>query len=269
MTPKPTELKGGALNLSVAISQEFSRAIVKLMDKMQKEAKRELRKVFETVSMDSVAMDDSISSQARIMINKLRRKYDQRFSEWAKTLTAKMIRQVEKNSAVTLGMSLKQISEHATISTAGLMTDRIQDIIKASTEEAANLIKTIPQQYLNDVHGAVMRSITTGRGLKDLIPFMNEKYNQNVRKARSAALDQTRKAYNNLNAGRMQALGIEEFEWIHSGGGKEPREQHKEWNGKRFKFDALPIDDQFGPVIPGQAINCRCSMRPILSFGEQ
>jgi SPP1 gp7 family putative phage head morphogenesis protein len=99
------------------------------------------------------------------------------------------------------------------------------------------------------------------------MPFMREKYGQNVRKARNVAHDQTRKAYSSISNARMQAAGIEEFEWCHSHGGKTPRPQHEEWNGKTFRFDKPPVDDTFGPVLPGIAINCRCFARPILKFG--
>lgn len=130
------------------------------------------------------------------------------------------------------------------------------------------LIKLIPQKYLGQVQGAVMRSITSGNGLKDLIPFMNEKYKQNTRHAKMVAYDQTRKAYNSIAAGRAQSAGVTEFEWIHSGGGKHPRIDHIALNGKKFRFDDPPvIDKRTGERgLPGVAINCRCSFRPLVSF---
>jgi len=199
-------------------------------------------------------------------------KWEPLFNKWSKRATNRMIKQVERNSAATLGMSLKDVSEEMTISRAGLMTPDIQEIMKASTEEAANLIKTIPQKYLAEVQGQVMRSITSGEGLKDLVPYLNTKYKQNIRKARSVAQDQTRKAYNNLNAERMKKLGVKKFIWIHSGGGKEPRELHKRLNGKECSYDDPPyIGDMYGkPVygLPGEMINCRCTQKPLINFED-
>jgi len=45
------------------------------------------------------------------------------------------------------------------------------------------------------------------------------------------ARDQVSKATSALNAARMKGLGIRKFEWIHSGGGKEPRKLHEEMSG--------------------------------------
>ena len=40
--------------------------------------------------------------------------------------------------------------------------------------ENVGLIKSIPAQYLNGVQGAVMRSITTGNGMQDLVPYLQK-----------------------------------------------------------------------------------------------
>lgn len=255
--------------LAASIYRDYGQAIVKMIDKMAKETKREIKKVFEDHATDS-AMDGSPASQSRMVINALLEKWNPLFNAWAKKATDRMIGQVERNSAATLGMSLKEMSEHVTISRVGLMNPDIQEIIKASTEEAANLIKTIPQEYLADVQGAVMRSITTGNGLHDLIPYMNDKYKQNLRKARNVARDQTRKAYNSLNTERMKKLGIKQFIWVHSGGGKEPRKLHQELNGKVCDYDDPPyIGDMYGQKVyglPGQLPNCGCSQKPVINF---
>lgn len=271
MTKKP-DIEGKPLMLAASIPMDYSKAITKQIDRMAADIKNELRKLFEEIGQDQYAMDASIVSQARILMNALLNKWNPFFQRMAKKATDKMIAQVERNSAATLGMSLKEFSEQVTISRAGLMTPDVQEIMKASTEEAANLIKTLPQEYLADVQGAVMRSITTGAGMKDLVPFLNQKYKQNIRKARNVAQDQTRKVYNNLNAERMKKLGVKQFIWIHSGGGKEPRKLHKELNGEVCSYDDPPyIGDIYGNEVfglPGQLPNCRCTQKPIINFEE-
>lgn len=259
-------IKGGVLNPSLSIARDFGADLNKLILRMHIDAKEELRKIFEVTATDS-AMDDSITSQARIGLNKLLLKWEGKFSKEAKKLSERMTARTVKNVNVTLGMSLKEASKLVTLK-FDATDDRLNEIIKASTQEAAGLIKLIPQKYIGQVQGAAMRSITTGQGLKDLIPFMNEKYKQNARHARLVAYDQTRKAYNSIAAGKAQAVGATEYEWIHSGGGKHPRIDHMEMNGKVYRFDDPPvIDKRTGEKgIPGLAIGCRCTMRPIISF---
>ena len=267
---KTNSIHGGQLNVAASIYMEYSDTITALIERMAKDIKKELIKVFEQNVMDA-AMDASITSQGRIVLNALLEKWNKEFSKKAKSSTDKMIRKVERNSATTLGLSLKQISEDVSLKMT--LSPEIEEVMKASTLEAANLIKTLPQQYLADVQGQVMRSITTGRGLQDLVPYLNTKYRQNIRKARNVARDQTNKAYNNLQKARLQKLGIQKFEWMHSGAGKEPRKLHQELNGKIFSFDDPPyIGDMYGQRIygiPGEMIFCRCKMRPILEIANE
>ena len=253
---RKNNLKGSQLNVAASIYIEYGDEIAKLVERMSIDVKNEIRKLFEVNSYDH-AMDASIVSQGRILINQLLDKWNKIAAIQAKKSTEKMMRKVERNSASTLGMSLKQISEDMQIKMS--LTPDMEEIMKASTLEAANLIKTLPQEYLADVQGQVMRSITSGGGLNDLVPYLNDKYRKNIRKARNVAQDQTRKAYNNLQRARMQKLGIKKFEWIHSGAGKEPRKLHKDLNGKICSFDDPPFigtmygQDVYG--IPGQLPN--------------
>lgn len=264
------EIKGAILNPSSSAGIEYAKAIVCLLDRMHKDIKAELVDVFEVHATDS-AMDASITSQARIKINALLSKWVPIFNMSSKKFTDKMIRRTIKHSNATLGMSLKDISKDLSIKFDN--TDVfMSNIIKASTEEAANLIKVIPREYLSDVQGQVMRSITVGNGLSDLVPYLNDKYKQNVRHARLTALDQTRKAYSAINIGQMHKIGMSKFEWVHSGGGKHPRADHVALNGKIFDIDKPPfIGVMYGRDVygfPAQLPNCRCTMRPIVSFED-
>lgn len=266
---KKNQIKAKTLISNAGIASDYSKEIIKLIAQMSSEVKAEMKELFASESMHGT-MDGNISSQARIRLNKLLDKYNPLFNSWAKRTTDRMISRTLKNSAITLGMSLREVSSDLYIDFSKV-DDRLRNIITASTEEAANLIKLIPEKYLADVQGAVMRSITTGNGLKDLIPFMKTKYEQNTRHASNVAIDQTRKAYNNINASRMEAIGQTKFEWIHSGGGMHPRKLHQEMAGKEYDLKDPPvIGVMYGEEvrgIPGQLPFCGCSMRPIISFG--
>ena len=261
--------RGGALISSASIADQYQKAIIALVKKMCEEAERELVRMFDDPGYAMDAVDGNPVSRARIIINYLKRKYGKYFNKLAQAATDRMIRQTIRHSTVTLSISLKEVAKDLELDPAFLNSGRLREIVMAATQEASQLIKTIPEQYLSQVQGQVMRSITSGSGQATLVPFLREKYGQNVRKARSVAHDQTRKAYSTISNARMQSAGIEEFEWCHSHGGKVPRQQHLDWNGKTFRFDKPPIDDTFGAVLPGIAINCRCFARPILNFGNK
>lgn len=266
--PPTNGIVAGALRPNVAIGNDFAKPIVDEVGLMCRDVKRELIAVFKATSFDS-AMDASTTSQARIILNALMTKWQSRFNKIAKRAVDRMIERTMRNSAVTLGLSLKEASENFKIDTS-FSNAQLEEVIKASTQEAAGLIKAIPQKYLAEVQGQVMRSITTGKGMEDLVPFLNKKYLGNIRHARLVALDQTRKAYQSINTVRLKAMGVKKFIWVHSGGGKEPRIDHIRMSGNEYSFDNPPvIGIMYGNEVrglPGDLPNCRCICKPVINF---
>jgi SPP1 gp7 family putative phage head morphogenesis protein len=268
---KPNNIKrGGVLIPSASIRIRFERAITKLITKMAQEIKREVRSVY-AVGMDGTAMDASLVSQARIRLNAVMTKYVPLFGKLADEESARMVNDTLKNATVTARLSLKEISDDFTIK-SGDIDERTREIMKASTQQAASLIKLIPQKYLADVQGQVMRSIVGGNGLQDLIPYLNKMYEGNIKHARLVALDQTRKAYTGMTEIKMRNAGITHYEWIHSGGGSHPRPLHVKLNGTIQEYANPPyIGDMYGEEVygnPGELPNCRCNARPIVKFAK-
>ena len=259
---------GGALRPAVNIADDMAAAIIEQIGLMARQTRREMLKALESGGFDH-AMDDNPASQARIRLNWLREKWTARFRDLSKMQVNRMIDRTIKNSTVTLGMSLKEVSEGFKIDTA-LSSERLQTVIMASTQEAAQLIKRIPEQYLSDVQGHVMRAITTGSGQADLVPFFTKRYEGDVKWARHVSMDQQRKAYANINQVRLQAMGVQSYIWVHTGGGRYPRKDHIEMNGKEYRYDDPPIIQKATGARgkPGDAIFCRCVAKPVFRFNN-
>jgi hypothetical protein len=262
--PSPDALRGSVLSPNAAIEQEYTAVILTLVRKMCDDTKKALQAVFagekpiiEPAAMD--AADTGTSTQARIALNALMDKYDPLFNRWAKKSTKRMMDRTVKNSGITLGMSLRQMSAAVQLD-ASKITPELLEIINASTTEAVSLIKLIPAKYLTNVQGAVSRSITSGNGMADLVPFLDKQYQGNVRHARNVAADQVRKAYSNTTATRMSGIGVKTYEWIHTGGPKEPRALHIALNGTVCSLDEPPyIGEMYGQPVygkPGDLPNC-------------
>ena len=267
---KPKQLRGAVLRPSAGVAARYNRSLQALIDLMLRETQREVEKLFTSpVAIEShVTTDASISSQSRILMNGLISRFTVLFAQQAKPISERMVKQSEKNSSTDLKSSLKEISGNVTLKTDTLKSGPVADIAKASVNESVTLIKSIPQRFLDKTAQAVSRSITSGNGLQDLKPFFEKQKGITKRHAELMAEDQTRKVYNGINRGRMEALGFTSFEWIHTGGSQQPRQDHIDMSGNVYRFDNLPvIDERSGERgIPGQAPNCRCVMRPILSF---
>lgn len=267
---KPVSIRGAVLNNPTLLEERFTNKLDAMVAFMCKEIKKDLVKFFrEPNSKEYFAEDASISSQARILMNKLMKKYNGFFATMSEEAALRQVCAVNKASNASVQASLKELSGGLTLPTGSLTPD-MEEVLKATTAEMAQLIKSISNKYLSEVQGAVMRSIASGNGLADLVPFLEKHKGITERRARMIARDQTRKAYNNLNRGRMEKLGLKKFEWLHTGGSDHPRKLHINYSGKIFSFDDLPIiDENTGERgIPGQAINCRCRMRPVLEFED-
>lgn len=257
--------KGLTLQHSAAVSTRYVLALTALTAQMTAQVKREIVKLFASDTAGAhFGEDASIASQARILTASLTDRFQALFDKKAQPLAETMVAGADKASTSALHSSLQKLSGGLSLKTS-VSDPTLQNIYKASVAENVGLIKSIASEYLQKVQGSVMRSITTGRGLQDLVPAIEEYEGQTHRRAKNIALDQTRKAYNSINKGRMEKIGVQQFEWIHSGGGAHPREDHIELDGKIFSFDKLPIiDSRTGERgIPGQAINCRCTMAPV------
>ncbi len=272
-------LRGHDLNYNVSQQEKYEFALRKLIKEMTSEVKEKLVRLFHKELADEYfeqqyeasAMDASLASQARILMNALTAKFNQLFSFKSRTLAERMVNGAAAVSKSSLHTSLKKLSGGLSLKT-GVVPKGMEEVAKASIAENVSLIQSIPERYFKDVTGSVMRSITTGNGLADLIPDIKKYEGQTIRRAKNLALDQTRKAYNSINKQRMQAIGVKQFEWIHSGGGQVPRESHLKISGHIFDFENLeaqqaelgvPKKDQ---GIPGYPVNCRCTMLPVINF---
>lgn len=280
---KEVVFKGTTLNHSVALEERYKRELDRLVKAMCAYTKQELIKLFkkefakeyfkEQNKMEKVvyAMDDTISSQARILTNYLQNKFETLFNRKSKSIAESMLNGALKASAFSLGASLKELSGGISFKTS-IIPEGLTEVIKASIEENVSLIRSIPTRYFIDIQGSVMRSITTGEGIKELLPEIKKYEGVTLRRAKTIAYDQTRKAYNSINKQRMLDVGIKKFQWIHSGGGQKPRASHLKMNGKIFSFENLDAEQQAMNVpdndrgLPGHPINCRCSFKPIYEF---
>ena len=265
-------LRGEIMHYPISMASVMWIPIRGLLHQMIQETAQEIKQLFAGDYAGDYGMDaENIGSQARMAINRLSRRWDYRFSRIAKLASEQMIDRADKSSKQMMKTSIQKLTGNLEFS-PDVITAPMREMIAARTAEAASLIKRVPARYLDSISTTVYEAITTGRGLADIKPAL-EKYGVQTRNwAHNVSLDQTRKTYNGLNASRMQAIGVQEYEWVHSGGSNQPRPYHRDvLNGKIFRLDDPPIIDQRTGERgkPGDAPFCRCTMRPIVSFGRK
>lgn len=147
------------------------------------------------------------------------------------------------------------------------MTEYTEKVAKDAIAMNTALIRSIGNQYLEKVQLHVWEAV--GAGLDAGLLAKNLKHDFGVadRRAKNIARDQISKVNTAIEHARRQEVGIKEAIWLHSGGGKEPRQSHIKANGKRYDVSkGLKIDGEY--LYPGQAINCRCTSRAVLPLFE-
>lgn len=274
---EPPQFKGHRLSNPAGVESRYVVALSGLVAQMTAQVKREVLRLFDSGAAGAFFAADAaqpgpganIGAQARILVGSLSNRFNNLFAKRAPQLANQMAAGAEAASKAQLHASLMKMTGGLSLKT-GIMPAGLQAVYKASVAENVGLIKTIAAEYLKNVEGSVMRSITSGNGLADLVPALEKYEGYTHRKAKNVALDQTRKTYNAINRERMTEIGVKRFQWIHSGGGAEPRPLHVAMDGEIFSFDNPPIiDEKTGERgIPGQAINCRCTMAPVFDFSD-
>jgi len=277
---RDTTLQGEPMRVNPRTADRYALALQKEVNKMHKDVSKQIKELFasstakESIQPVNVAMDASISSLARVLTNKLIAKWNKRFNTFGKEWTSSMMGMVESSSSKDLSKSLNKLSGGLTIKTDSI-SSRTRDIINASADQSTSLIKTIGSDYTAEVKQAVMRSITDSNSsfteLNTSIDSMLEgKYKTYKNKAKNTALDQTRKAYTSITESKMKDVGVDQYVWRHAGGSVKPRDYHRDvLNGQTFKLSDPPVIDLKTGVRgkPGDAINCKCYMVPVVKFG--
>lgn len=269
---RDVNLKGTALREPITVAATYSKKLSRLTEYLEVETMKALRVLFRVES--NKGQDSSISNKVNAVLNKLESQFTELFRQKAATYAKNMVSRSEKASKSSLHSSLKQLSGGMSLET-GIMNSDTRDAVTAIINENVNLIKSIPQEYMAKIRSEIFRTIVNKEnegleGLENAIYHSIKSQAKNARRrAYLIATDQTRKTYNKINQLKLLSLGIEKFEWVHSGGGSHPRVYHRDvLNGNIYLLTDPPvIDPDTGERgIPGQLINCRCTMLPVVSF---
>lgn len=269
--PRKATLKGERLpSFSGASAAKYDAQLSKLVTAMRKEYNAEIRKLFRTHADEAsvLAMDASLASQARILFNFLGSKWAKAFASRSAGMTERMIDGASMASKRALGESLKKISGGITIKVP-TMPAALQEQITAATAENVGLIKSIQQQYHERISQLVLRSAATGgRGAEEIFEQIKHYDGLTEKRANLIAVDQTRKITTAMNVERAKSVGMKRWEWVHSGGGADPRRLHVKYDGQIFDYDNPPIiDERTGERgFPGQLINCHPGETLVKSF---
>ena len=208
-----------------------------------------------------IAQDESPASILRSIMRKLARRWLKRFSAAAQDLGDYFAKATSERSDA----ALKAVLKKAGFTVDWKMTAAQNDIVQATIGAQVGLIKSIPEQYLKNVEGIVLRGVQTGRDIGQITKDLQEQYGVSKRRAAFIARDQSNKSTAAMTRARQIELGITQAEWVHSGGGRHPRPEHVKAGRDKLRYDVTKGAYLEGVwTWPGHEINCRCVARSVI-----
>lgn len=241
------------------LQARYRREMLALIDEMVMNVERWAEAIYRP---PKIAMDGPVESMS-ILLREFAAHWIKKFDDSAPKIAEAYL----KGSFKATDSAMRQALKSAGWAVEFHMTDAMREAFEASLAENVGLIKSIPQEYLKQVEGIVMRSYSVGRDLETMVKRLKTLYPKASNRAVLIARDQSNKANAVVTRARQLELGIVEAIWMHSHAGKQPRPTHMAMNGKRYKVDKGMWDSDVGEFIyPGELINCRCTARSVLPF---
>lgn len=194
---------------------------------------------------------------------RLRDYWSSYFDDFAKKLAEQMSDAWYKDNAAQWQGKLKRAGFDVPMQ----LTPSQNLILKTKVPENVSLIKSIQEQYHTDLEGIISRSFLKGRDLSSMAEEIVKRGKVTKNRAALIARDQANKATAQMNDARQRELGIKYATWQHSSAGKEPRATHVRAGREQWVFkigEGIDFHDAFGTVLPGEAINCKCTSRSII-----
>ena len=256
---KPPKLR--PLRPNEALRIAYQRKIDKLIREMNESVEYWLKASYRA-NKPIMAMDDILPANAlKRAIAKMKKRWLARFDKASVQLAEYFSLAAQDRNDKALAKILKD----GGFSVSFQQTQAMKDIVSATIQQNISLIKSIPQKYLSDVEGHVMRSIAAGRDLGTLSKALQKNYGVTRKRAAFIARSQNNLASASMGKARQLELGITQATWRHSAAGKVPRKTHVANNGKTYDVAKGWFDPHEKKWIqPGELPNCRCVSIPII-----
>ena len=143
----------------------------------------------------------------------------------------------------------------------------VQEQAQIAIGENVSLIKSVGNQYLDNVRAAVWRSVKDGYNVESLVKQLRHIDGVSERRAKNIAKDQVAKANQAFEDARAEELGIVDAYWLHSSAVKEPRPEHVKANMQRYPIKK-GIKFSNGWFKPSQDYGCKCRKKLIIEIPD-
>lgn len=250
-------------NLGIEVA--YRRRLYDLIEKMHESCVWFLKEQYKKLHPE-MAMDATPASELAAAVQMMVRQWQYNFDQAATELAHYFAQDVSQRSDAALLSALRK----GGFAVDFVMTPAMRDVIDATVHANVALIKSIPQQYLGQVEGMVMRSVQTGRDMGTLAKELETQLGVTKKRAALISRSQNNMATSALTRVRQKEMGITTALWLHSHGGRTQRATHVAMNKKPYDINKGFYDENARGkgkgdwVFPGQLINCKCVSQSII-----
>ncbi len=236
-------------------------------------AARGVRSVLVDGELEDVRFDSSASDEDRVRraIGRVRVMYFEKYTEITDEslalevegrVTGYIERQTARQVQAVLGVDV--------LPTAGLRHQASE-----FTRDNVALIRSVGEEFFQDLEADILGALQGGARWEQLSGVISERYGVSAKRANLIARDQMGTLVSRISQAKQQATGATHYIWETSedervvgapGNRSKPNHRHGDHyvrNGKLFSWVNPPHDGH-----PGEAINCRCTARPVWADEE-
>lgn len=254
MATKPKTLRPIPPNAGVEAA--YRRALRDLLAQVQADVLNELRPMYQR---HGLATDASLPDSIRRMFGRLATGWRKKLDALGPEVAAIFAKGATSHTDKAMMAALRK----AGFTVRFQFSERQQAAYQAVLGENVGLISSLALEQLHDIEQAVWRSVSAGHDLATLSSHLQHVHEMTRKRADLIARDQNAKAKASIEQARRLDLGITQAIWQHSTAGRHPRPSHVAASGKTYDIDkGMYLDGEW--VLPGQAINCRCTSRAII-----
>lgn len=242
------------------VGSEYNTELQKLVLQIKKAVEAELLPVIEQEAPNYTA--DAWPERVQAVLDRLRLMFMMPgFNAMATAVAAKFVRStLEFADRKNKSFGIEVFNGEST---------KLNNYLRAATIQNADLIKSIPARYLDDVANTVQTGMRIGLMPSAIAKDLREKYGVSQRRAKFIARDQAAKVNGEITKQRQIDAGFEFFSWLDSDDSRvRTRHRHIANNdvgyGKGvYRYDDLPLSDSGERIFVGQDYQCRCTSKPL------
>lgn len=228
---------------------------------MEKKYGRQLRQIAGHVDSIIKGFDVTDETVYPSIVTALR-KYAESLNIWARNASSKIIMDIALRDERTWLIYAKDIS-------VGLRKE-IRDtdvgaVMQKLIEDQASLITSLPLNAAQRVQDLAIRAVIEGGRSDEISGLIMAIGGTTKARANTIARTEVSRASTMFTQARAEAIGSDGYIW-RSSEDSDVRDEHKELNGKFFKWDEPPVADKRTGIRAhaGCIWNCRCYAEPVI-----